>query len=265
MQYTSDTFDEILASGDYESEVKVVINGVTYTEDQLLDVSITREVFGGSDLTIGSACVASCSITLISDTMSGRELSATIPRGSRVEIWERINGWSMSTENAAVVGAARVGAAIVGLAAEYLPRNSEWLLQGVFFIDTRDASSWEGRLVIDGLDRMALADGNYPSGDVNWPKSDKQVVNLIAGYIGVDVDSSITNLINRNYQIPLIASYTMREVLQYIGAMYCGNFIINKVGDLQFLSLTGLPAETNLLVTQVGNPITFGGVSILVS
>jgi aspartate carbamoyltransferase regulatory subunit len=53
MQKTSERFNEIWNSGNYESEIKVVINGVEYFENQLMDVSIKRELFGGNNVTIG--------------------------------------------------------------------------------------------------------------------------------------------------------------------------------------------------------------------
>jgi hypothetical protein len=57
----------------------------------------------------------------------------------------------------------------------------------------------------------------------------------------------------------------MREVLGFIAAMYGGNWVITKEGKLSLITLAGLPEETNYLVTNFGNPITFGGDRILVS
>lgn len=240
MQQTSERFKEIWNSGNYESEIKVIVNGVEYRENQLMDVSIKRELFGGNNVTIGSACIASCSLTLISDTMTGRDLSDTIPRGARIEIWECIKG-NLQSQTV----------------------SSEWLCQGVFFIDSRDYTSWTGRLQLNGIDRMAFADADYPGDSDQWPKLDMAVVQQIAGYMGVEIDSG--TVLGNNYRIPIPASYTMREVLGYIAAMYAGNWIITKEGKLLLLKLNGLPVETNYLVTNYGSPITFGGVRILVS
>lgn len=240
MQQTTERFNEIWNSGFYESEIKVVINGVEYRENQLMDVSIKRELFGGNNVAIGSTCVASCTLTLISDTMTGRDLSDTIPRGARIEIWECING---NVQGQKV--------------------SSEWLCQGVFFIDSRDYTSWSGRLQINGIDSMAFADADYPGDSDQWPKTDMAVVQQIAGYMGVELDEG--TVLGNDYSIPIPASYTMREVLGYIAAMYAGNWIITKDGKLLLLKLNGLPEETNYLVTNYGSPITFGGVRILVS
>lgn len=265
MQRTSELFDQIWESGNYESEIKVVINGVEYFENQLMDVSIKRELFGGNNVTIGSTCVASCSLTLTSDTMSGRDISAQIPRGARIEIWERIKGEVQDTTANAVAGSAIAGVAIVGIATQYVITNSEWLLQGVFFVDCRDYTSWESRLVLDGVDAMIFADADYPN-QSDWPedgKKDIDVVKQIAGYINVALDSGTS--LGNNYLIPIPLSYTMREVLGFIAAMYGGNWVITKEGKLSLITLAGLPEETNFLVTNYGSPIMFGGDRILVS
>jgi hypothetical protein len=45
--------------------------------------------------------------------------------------------------------------------------------------------------------------------------------------------------------------------------MYVGCFIMSEVGELRLVSLLELPPESNLLVTEGGDPIEFGGVCIL--
>ena len=244
MQSTSQQFNDIYNSGVYECEVKAVINGVDYYENQLMDVSIQRELFGGNNVTIGSACVASCTLTLMSDTLTGKQLSDSIPRGARVEIWERIKGEQQDTTANAIAGLAVAGVAIAGIATQYVTVNSEWLIQGVFFVDCRDYTSWTNRLRLDCIDRMAMADADYPGDSDQWPKTDTAVVAQIAGYIGVDVDSE--TVLGNSYSIPIPATYTMREVLGYIAAMYAGNWVITKAGKLLLLKLNGLPAEVEV-------------------
>lgn len=239
MQSVSTQFEDIYASGNYESEIKVVIAGTEYYESSLMDVSIKRELFGGNNVAIGSACMASCTLTLTSDTMTARDMSALIPRGARVEVWERIKGET---------------------------RTSEWINQGVFFVDSRDATSWSSRLVLQCVDSMVKADAMYPGTEDGWPsggRTDIDVVRAIAEEMGVTVDGDTQ--LGLNYKIPFPGTYTMREVLSYIGAMYGGNWLITKAGKLLLLKLSDLPEETNYLITNTGDPITFGGVRILVS
>ena len=237
MQNTSATYKSILNGGYYETEVKVLIQNTggtmtEYTERNLTEVSVSWSAFGDTNLTIGSACLGSCRIGLISDDYSGKELSRTIPRGTRMEIYERIYNGS---------------------------QTSEWLPQGVFFVDARDDTTWTGRLMLDGVDAMVFADALYPETEDGWPaqgKTDAAVVSVIARKMGVSVDSG-TQLGNA-YPIPFPGTYTMREVLRYIGAMYCGNWIITKEGKLLLLKLDALPPETNYLINNAGENITIG-------
>lgn len=235
MQETTALYKQIVGSGYYETETMIKIQDtsdvmVEFREDSILDVSISRGAFNGSNLAIGSAPIASCSITLVSDDFSAKEISRNIPKSARIEIYERVtDGYSVS----------------------------EWLLQGVFFVDRRDSTSWTGRLRLDGLDAMVLADAGFPGSSQGWPtggKLDTDVVDIIANQMGVDVSAS-TNL-DKRYRIPFPGTFTMREVLSYIAVMYCGNWIINKAGELELLKIGDLPSESFDLITMSGDSIT---------
>ena len=56
----------------------------------------------------------------------------------------------------------------------------------------------------------------------------------------------------------------MRELLQFIGQMYAGNWWINDMDKLMLVGLGDFPAETNYLVTENGDSILIGGYKILV-
>ena len=262
MQNVGQTFRDILASGNYESEIKVCIEGldhnmVEYRENSLLDVSIARGLFNGDNLSIGAACVASCQVVLSVDGMTGKQLSQTIPKGARIEIYERINGETPNYDTTSIIGTAVAGVAVVSQAAVWNDTNSEWLLQGVFFVDERDDTSWTTRLSLSGIDRMALADDYYPGTSDGWPaqgKIDTEIVQTIASTIGVSVDN--IGALAAGYMIPFPGTYTMREVLSYIGAMYCANWIITADGKLRIMKLNELPSETNDLINQINESIT---------
>jgi hypothetical protein len=89
-------------------------------------------------------------------------------------------------------------------------------------------------------------------------------VNEIAYQMGVSVDARTTALMTNAYTIPLPTGYSYREVLGYIASMYVGCFIMSDEGKLRLVSLLELPHETNYLIDQIGNAITFGGDRILV-
>lgn len=58
--------------------------------------------------------------------------------------------------------------------------------------------------------------------------------------------------------------YTLRDELRFIAAAHGGNWIVTGEGKLLLVPLLSAPPETNYLVTEYGDPITFGGVRILV-
>lgn len=145
-------------------------------------------------------------------------------------------------------------------------QQSEWLPQGVFYIDTRERTRDDtglSFLTIHGYDAMLKAEQMY-NGRITGTSTDIQMVNEIAYQMGVSVDSRTTALMTAAYSIPLPTGYTYREVLGYIAAMYAGCFIITDEGKLRLVTLYELPPETNYLIDNAGNWITFGGDRILV-
>jgi len=146
-------------------------------------------------------------------------------------------------------------------------QTSEWIPQGKFYIDTREVTNNDDDLPVLSLhcyDAMLKTEADYPSTTHNWPYADTDVVQEIATTIGVGVDDRTWDLMTQNYQISLPAGYSMREVLSNIAGMYAGNWIMNYDGDLLLVAVNGIPPETNYLVDNIGDAITFGGDRILV-
>ena len=145
--------------------------------------------------------------------------------------------------------------------------QSEWIPQGVFFIDTREYSRNDDGLnimTIHCYDKMLMTEQDYPDVDHEWPCIDIDVVREIADEIGVEVDPRTVSLMTRQYLISAPIGYSMREVLCNIAAMYGGNFVMNYDGELLLVPIYSMPAETNYLVNNLGYAITFGGDRILV-
>ena len=145
-------------------------------------------------------------------------------------------------------------------------QQSEWISQGVYYIDTRERTVTEyGESVLElhGYDAMLKAEQMY-NGRITGDSTDIQMVNEIAYQMGVSVDSRTTALMTAAYTIPLPTGYSYREVLGYIASMYVGCFIITDEGKLRLVSITELPPETNYLIDEQGDAITFGGDRILV-
>lgn len=233
MYSVSATWNTLIAQSNHYFEQRADINGVSYYKDTLIEMSVELGMFSGSQPGAGGCISGELSLRMLAP-------SVTIPRMAQVNPYVRVTDGTT---------------------------YSEWIPQGKFFIDTRETTKNDDGLDILSIhcyDAMLKTEADYPSTSHAWPYSDINVVNEIAATIGVSVDSRTTDLMTNNYQISVPGSYTMREVLSYIGAMYAGNWIMSYDGELLLIAINGIPPETNYLVTAAGEPITFGGDRILV-
>ena len=232
MQATSDLYRQILSSDNHWFETKVRINNVDYGEDVLFSVSTETAMFT-NDPEVGRAIAGEIDVSLLSP-------DETIPPMAQIIPYVRIC-------NATA--------------------QSEWIQRGVFYIDTRETTrNGNGLdiLSIHGYDSMLFAEQLYPSTTHEWPMVDTAVVQEMADAMGVTVDPRTYDLMNAGYMIPLPGSYSIREVLGYIASMYVGSFIMTETGLLRLVSILELPNETNYLIDNAGDAITFGGDRILV-
>ena len=146
-------------------------------------------------------------------------------------------------------------------------RESEWIQQGVFYIDDRKLNPRRTftTITLHGFDAMLKAQADYPATTVlSWPARDIDVVREIARAMDVPLDARTVAGLDMGYLVEYPAQYSQQEVLGYIAAMYAGCFVISPLGELLLIRICDLPPETNHLVDAAGNAITFGGVRILV-
>lgn len=152
---------------------------------------------------------------------------------------------------------------------------SEWVPQGVYYIDTRQQTHSDmgfDVLNVHGYDSMILAEVTYPSDSAHdYPMLDRDMVQFIADNMktsltgrGVQVDPRTWEIMQAGYYFPLPVGYSMREVLGMIAAAYAGNFIITQTGELRLVTMFDLPPETRNLITEDGFKIVIGGLYILV-
>ena len=232
MQSTSALYQTIIA-GDHWFETRLIIDGVgTYGETDLFAMSTTHEMFHNSP-TIGSAVAGEITVKMVYPQ------DVTIP--AMAKLLPQVRACNAT-------------------------QQSEWISQGVYYIDTRERTVTEyGESVLElhGYDAMLKAEQMY-NGRITGDSTDIQMVNEIAYQMGVSVDSRTTALMTAAYTIPLPTGYSYREVLGYIASMYVGCFIITDDGKLRLVSITELPPETNYLIDEQGDAITFGGDRILV-
>jgi len=232
MQNTSALYRTILADPDHWFETQLVIDGVgTFDETQLFSISTSLEMFQDSP-TIGKAVAGEINVKMMFPDTTIPDMACLRPR---VRVCNATD-------------------------------QSEWLPQGVYYIDTRERTKNDDGLdvlTIHGYDAMLKTEQLY-NGRITGDSTDIEMVAEIAYQIGVELDSRTTTLMTAAFTIPFPVGYTYREILGYIASMYVGCFVMTDEGKLRLVSVLELPEETNYLIDQIGDAITFGGDRILV-
>ena len=234
MHSVSDLWRTLLASSGHRKEVKLVIAGVTYGEDKIVDGSL--RIGGGlySEFGIGYCCARQIEFEIYPH--------GTIPRQAKIEVYMRL----------------RLGEQV-----------SEWIPKGVFFFSTRKTDRITGVLSVHGYDAMLKAEETWLDSSYDaktWPMPAATAVADIAARMGVAVDSRtvLDAAFPVQYPVDDKGDMTMREALGRIAVANAGNWTITDEGKLLLVGLNSMPAETHYLITETGSAITFGGVRILV-
>lgn len=265
MQVTSDKYKEIMQK-EHSFEVSLVIgkSGRLVTEkgeailfggapilintgtadsgfklDSLFDVTVTSECFNNAQPGAGAANASYIDVTMIAPF--------NIPKKSIMRLYVR-----------AISGSDK----------------SEWLNQGVFYVDTRQQTKDDrgfDTLVLHGYDAMLLAEVTWPSSNMqDYPMLDKDMIKFIAKHMrvesgdsGISVDPRTWEIMDQGYRFNLPSNYSMREVLGMIAAAYAGNFIISPNGELRLVRIFDMPKETSFLITEAGYVIVFGDTRII--
>lgn len=280
MQKVSSNYLRLRNSENSWYETRLIIQGAgTVTESELMSIETTDEMFHGSP-TIGAAVAGEINTTLI-------QPQGTIPQMGKLQPQVRACGMAAKSSAVTVVGERLIcpdstysGGVITintpvsvsgetGIfpvdSEEYV--ESEWLPQGVYYIDTREVTANNDGLdllTLHGYDAMLKTEQDYASNDAVGDNYDTAYVRAIASAIGVEVDDRTWAIMGTGYIIPFPLGYSMREILGYIAASYAGCFIITDEGKLRLIALPDIPAETNLLIDQSGDVILFGGDAILI-
>lgn len=226
MQETSQIYKNLLRTPGHLKETKVTVGGVEPSK-----VTYCRTSGG---LYTDDADIGFC----ISRTISMRFIpGGDVPRRAKIELFVRLR---------------------------YEDQESEWIPKGVFYINTRETDKVTGIMTITGYDAMHGADVVWkPDQSLEFPVSMPDAVAEFARIMGVEIDPRTS--LNSAYTIDYPANdYTIREELGFIAIAHAGNWIVSDAGKLLLVPLLSIPAETNYLVTEYGDAITFGGVRVLV-
>ena len=234
-------WDRLITADNHYFEVKVEINGETYNEPQILELKTEWRTFREAQPSVGGCLSSELSAKILAQSQS-------IPRMAQVRPYARVTDGT---------------------------DHSEWMPQGVYYIDTRETTDNDDDLPILTLhcyDAMLKSEADYPNSTHSWPYSDINVVKEIAYAMGLQpsisstagIDPRTIALMDKGYTLGLPIGYSMREVLSNIAAMYAGNWICNYDGQLLLIAVNGIPPETNYLIDSQYDAITFGGDRILV-
>lgn len=205
-------------------DYKFLIGGVEYGKSGVRSVTIEAPLF--DKLSAGNACAAQLNISFRPTEM--------VPRMAEIIPFARNNS------------------------------GEDWKQLGVFYTDERSQSAG-GVMTLVAYDSMLKAEVEWiPSQNLVFPMSMPDAVAEIARIMGIGIDARTE--LNADYTIDYPANgYTLRDVLRYIAGAHMGNWIITANNELLLIPLfSSLPAETNHLITEDGDVITFGGVAILI-
>lgn len=223
-QQTSGLWKELLRDRTTRREYAFDINGVWYGSEAEIRHSVDTSLY--ESFSIGNAMSATLTLELYANE---------IPKGAVIKRYIRL------TDGA---------------------RFSEWLPKGVFYTNRRTLE--DGVWSIEAYDAMLKADITWtPRKGFTFPCTMQAAAQDIALSMDVELDE-------RNVYLPYTmqaypeGEYMRRDALRDIAAAHGGNWYISDAGKLRLVPLLSFPAETDYLVTEHGDAITFGGVRILV-
>ncbi|AWY06846.1 MAG: KID repeat-containing protein [Caudoviricetes sp.] len=223
-QQTSALWKTLLRDRNTRREYGFDINGVWYGPEAEVSHSVSSSLF--ESFGIGNATSATLTLDLYADD---------IPRGAVIKRYVRLTNDI---------------------------QTSEWLPKGVFFTNSRALE--DGHWTIEAYDAMLKADFTWtPRPGFSFPCTMEAAARDIALSMEVELDERNVYLPYRMNEYP-VGEYMRRDALQDIAAAHGGNWYMSDAGKLRLVPLISFPAETNYLVTEYGDAITFGGVRILV-
>lgn len=223
-QETSELWRTLWRTQNTRKEYQFDINGTIYGPENEIEHSVETGLY--EQFGIGNATTAKLTLRLRAES---------IPRAATIKRYIRLkNGGQVS----------------------------EWLPKGVFFTNRR--SEEDGEWTIEAFDAMRKAEAVWtPDQSLTFPMAMPAAVGEIARIMQAEIDPRTQ--LNPAYTIDYPANeYTLRDELRFIAAAHAGNWIVTDEGKLLLVPLLSAPPETSYLVTQFGDPITFGGVKILV-
>lgn len=267
MQSTSDLYKQILSNTSHRFEVSVTIGGQGVLIDEAKDwIDFGQLVLSGSIIDEHTAIIVD----------SGEENNG-IRENALISVRTSNQLFSENTPSIGNAVAGQIELKILDFGfnvprmAEIRPyiratdgeNTSEWVPMGVYYTDTRTITKNADGLdiwTLNGFDAMLKAEQAYPE---DGETKASAVVRKIAALIGLkntDICAHVWEIITTadDVKIQCSGEWTCREHLQYIAALYGGNWTITHEGKLNLIQLSDVPYETSLLTDEVGFTINFG-------
>lgn len=229
MQTVDSTYKRIFGDPHHITEVRAVAGGVTYGIDKIYSARRERGLFAGSFPSIGNCVSATLELTIIPE--------------SRVD---RLAPIALSTRLVTFDGA----------------ESTTWRSAGTFYADTRSEAQGGEEQTFTAFDALLKADIPYLENAqvASWPAADTAVAADIAALMGITVDS---RTVLAGYDVPLPEQdWTAREVLGWIAAANCGNWIVTDDNKLYLVPFRGV---TSLLGTDRSHALLLGDSIIVLS
>jgi len=230
MHTTSDLYQRLLREEHHRKEFMVRIAGMDYGQEQIVDLETHGSIFDEPD--IGNCVSRQIDLTL--------RAPGSIPKGAKIQIFVRL---------------------------AFGREVSEWIPKGEFFFSTRKTDKRTGWMEVYGCDAMRRASDVWKIDPrANWPMPQREAVEDIARQMGIELDprTVLSDAFPVGYPVDENGDLAMVDILEGIAVSNAGNWIITDEGKLLLVRLGDIPPETNYLVDEYGDAITFGGVRILV-
>ena len=229
MQAVSSLWKQIFSEPGHLTEVRAVIGGVTYNIDKIFSITQTRNIFSSNSPMIGCCCSSVLDIEIIP--------TSPVPRMAPIVVTTRLKSADGT-------------------------QYSEWIDAGTYYVDTRSKERDGLTMHFTAYDSMLKADQPYLANSEidEWPCDETDVVDEIAALMGITVDER-TVLAGYDVDYPN-QDWTIREVLGWIAAANCGNWIITPQNELYLVPLN---TDTSYLGSNSSTAILFGDSLIILS
>lgn len=247
---TAPTNWNTIVSGDYKYEIKLNIGGIDFFQGAIYSLSTQDSAMPSDAPNIGGAL--SGEIDAVLKIIPLDEPEQDVNGGTF--IWtdgDNVNGGTYAWNDGDNIN----GGNFVQV---YIPKMasvdifvrvvdttdtanvSDWLHKGHYYIDTRATDKKSGKFTLHGYDSMLKAEQTYMPSVSSGPMTTAAIVSEIATLIGVTVEATtLAYITNHPYSVPYYAGqYTAREMLGYIGASYCGSFVISEANELKLIKIT---------------------------